>query len=91
MRIDIANLSLHCHAEPGNLYILRLAEHLQKIIPHVLVSIIRDEDIHNGYIFTSNMSHTKNAFDMMSFVFVIYLCRMPFSFMCCSLVIGFKQ
>jgi hypothetical protein len=62
---DVANLSLHCPADPEDRFIIILAEHLQKIIPHVLVTIIRDEDIHNGYIFTSNMSHTKNAYDLL--------------------------
>ena len=63
--VDIANLRLHCPADPDDRFIIILAEHLQKIIPHVLVTIIRDEDIHNGYIFTSNMSHTKNAYDLL--------------------------
>ena len=63
--VEIANLSLHCPADPEDRFIIILAEHLQKIIPHVLVTIIRDEEIHNGYIFTSNMSHTKNAYDLL--------------------------
>jgi hypothetical protein len=62
---DVANLSLLAPADPDDRFIIILAEHLQKIIPHVLVTIIRDEDIHNGYIFTSNMSHTKNAYDLL--------------------------
>ena len=53
--MDIANLSLLAPADPDDRIIISLAAHLQKIIPHALVTIIRDEDIHNGYIFTSNM------------------------------------
>jgi hypothetical protein len=62
---NIGNFSLHCPADPGDNYIMSLAEHLQKNIPHSSISIIRDEDVHNGYIFTSNTSHTKNAYDVL--------------------------
>ena len=58
--VDIANLSLHTPTDHGNDYILSLASHLRKIMPHALITIIRDEDINNGYIFTSNDAGKKN-------------------------------
>jgi hypothetical protein len=63
--LNIGNLSLHCPYDSDDNYIIPLAEHLQKNIPHSSVSIIRDEDVHNGYIFTSNTSHTENAYDVL--------------------------
>jgi hypothetical protein len=43
-------------------HLLPVAREVQKLIPDSIVTIIRDEDIHNGRIFTSNGS---NAFDIL--------------------------
>jgi hypothetical protein len=49
---NIENFSMVNHPpDPDDVSILTLAEHLRKTRPDSLVSIIRDEDIHNGYIF----------------------------------------
>jgi hypothetical protein len=66
---DIDSYSI---GDPGDQYIISLATHLRKAIPHSSVTIIKDEDIHNGYIFTSNNNNisststatTSNAYDM---------------------------
>ena len=63
--LNIENFSIHCIEDPGDHYIIPLAEHLQKNIPHASISIIRDEDVHNGYIFMSNTSRTENAYDVL--------------------------
>ena len=36
-------------------------------MPHALITIIRDEDIHNGYIFTANNDGKKlnNVYDLL--------------------------
>ena len=52
---------------------ISLATHLRKAIPHSSVTIIKDEDVHNGYIFTSNNNNisrtrtatTSNVYDML--------------------------
>lgn len=67
-KLDIGNFSLYCPADPGDQYIIPLAEHLQKNIPRASVTIVRDEDVHNGYIFTSNMSHMENVYDILILV-----------------------
>jgi len=45
--IDIENLTAFTPDDPDDYYIISLAAHLQKAIPHSLVNIIRDEDVHN--------------------------------------------
>jgi hypothetical protein len=58
--IDTENLTAFTPDDPGDDYIISLAAHLQKAIPHSLANIIRDEDVHNGYIFTSNEDNNNN-------------------------------
>jgi hypothetical protein len=64
-----ANISSFSIADPNDQYIASLETHLQKAVPHSLITIIRDEDIHNGYIFTSSNSTSDNkntnAYDML--------------------------
>jgi N,N-dimethylformamidase beta subunit-like protein len=64
-----ANVSSFSIADPNDQYITSLATHLQKAVPHSLITIIRDEDIHNGYIFTPSNSTSDdkntNAYDML--------------------------
>ena len=43
-------------------HLVPLAKELEKIMPSSVITIIRDEDIHNGRIFTSNGT---NAFDIL--------------------------
>jgi hypothetical protein len=48
--------------DPNDKYIISLATHLQKTVTHSSITIIRDEDVHNGYIFTPNeSSDNKNS------------------------------
>jgi hypothetical protein len=67
--IDIKNLTAFTPDDPGDGFIIPLAAHLQRAIPHSLVNIIRDEDVHNGYIFTPGNSASDNkntnAYDML--------------------------
>lgn len=63
--LNIGNFSLHCPADPGDQYIIPLAEHLQKNIPHSSVTIIKDEDVHNGYIFAPNTFQMVNVYDVL--------------------------
>jgi hypothetical protein len=58
--MDKARLDFLTPADPDDQFIMRLAAHLQMVNPHALVTIIRDEDIHNGYIFTANNNGMKN-------------------------------
>jgi hypothetical protein len=59
-KMDQAKLSFLTPADPDDQIIIRLVTHLQKVNPHALITIIRDEDIHNGYIFTTNNDGKKN-------------------------------
>lgn len=75
--VNTTNFTLsYSISDPGDRYIVSLATHVQKAIPHSLISITRDEDIHNGYIFTSSKNKspdnsssttttTANAYDML--------------------------
>jgi Bacterial Ig domain len=57
---DTRNITLFT-TTPIDQTIINLAEHLGKIIPNnALLSIIRDEDIHNGYIFNSGNTTTTS-------------------------------
>ena len=67
-KLSTTNLSSYSIANPDDRYILSLAAHLQRNIPNSSIAIIRDEDIHNGYIFTNNNSSVNksaNAYDML--------------------------
>ena len=61
--LDIENLTAFTPDDPDDYYIISLAAHLQKAISHSLVNIIRDEDVHNGYIFASNDDNNNNDND----------------------------
>jgi hypothetical protein len=53
--IEIKNLTVLTPEDPDDEKIIFLADHLRKIRPNnALLTIIRDEDIHNGYIFNSD-------------------------------------
>ena len=60
MRRWIKQNEIFTPADPDDQIIIRLVAHLQKVNPHALITIIRDEDIHNGYIFTTNNDGKKN-------------------------------
>jgi hypothetical protein len=60
--IDMKNLTIFTPRDPGDNPIIDLAEHLRKSIPNnASVSIIDDEDIHNGYIFNSDNINTAGS------------------------------
>ena len=65
--MDLAKLDFLTPADPDDQYIITLVAHLQKVMPHALITIIRDEDIHNGYIFTANNDGKKlnNVYDLL--------------------------
>jgi hypothetical protein len=57
--LDMRNLTVFTPPDPDDNPIIDLAEHLRKTIPNnASVSIIADEDIHNGYIFNSDNTST---------------------------------
>jgi hypothetical protein len=58
--MDLAKLNFLTPADPDDHFVLTLAAHLQQVMPSSSVTIIRDEDIHNGYIFTTNNDGKKN-------------------------------
>jgi hypothetical protein len=59
--VDIENLSMFTPTDPDDKKIIYLADHLRKIMPNnALVNIIRDEDIHDGYIFNSTPANEDN-------------------------------
>jgi len=60
-KMDQAKIDFLTPADPDDQIIIRLVAHLQKVNPHALITIIRDEDIHNGYIFTTNNYGKKNS------------------------------
>ncbi|HJT50190.1 MAG TPA: N,N-dimethylformamidase beta subunit family domain-containing protein [Nitrososphaeraceae archaeon] len=47
-------------SDPEKKHLIPLAKEIEKVVPNSLITVIRDEDIHYGRIFTSNGS---NAFD----------------------------
>ena len=71
--VSTTDIDSYSISDPGDQYIISLATHLRKVIPHASVTIIKDEDIHNGYIFTSNNNGisknstgtTSNVYDML--------------------------
>src|SRR5689334_13590898 len=67
-KLSTTNLTSYSIADPDDRYILSLRDHLQRNIPNSSIEIIRDEDIHNGYIFTNNNSSVNkgaNVYDML--------------------------
>jgi hypothetical protein len=65
-KMDQAKLDFFTPADPDDQFVISLVAHLQKVNPHALITIIRDEDIHNGYIFTTNNSKTNdNIYDLL--------------------------
>jgi hypothetical protein len=59
--VDIENLSMFIPTDPDDENIIYVADHLRKIMPNnALVSIIRDEDIHDGYIFNPTPANQDN-------------------------------
>jgi hypothetical protein len=59
-KMDQAKLDFVTPDIPEDQFITTLVTHLQKVNPHALITIIRDEDIHNGYIFTTSTDGEKN-------------------------------
>jgi hypothetical protein len=63
--ININNLTIFSPADPDNEPIITLGNHLQNLMPDYTISVIRDEDIHNGYIFVTGQDNSQNAYDML--------------------------
>ena len=59
--VSTTDIDSYSISAPGDQYIISLATHLRKAIPHSSVTIIKDEDVHNGYIFTSNNNNISSS------------------------------
>jgi prepilin-type processing-associated H-X9-DG protein len=61
--IDIKNLTIFSPPDPDNRKIVGFGTHLQKLMPNNIITIIRDEDIHNGNILLKGTE--RNVYDML--------------------------
>ena len=57
---DLDMLTARVPFDPDRDYFLNFTEHVKEFVPNATVSIIRDEDVHHGYIFRPDGS---NAYD----------------------------
>ena len=57
-----SNLTALIPSDPYHRYLTQLVDVVRRAEPYAILSIIRDEDVHDGYLFTSNRS---NAYDLL--------------------------
>lgn len=60
------NLSEYSQIDMYNSHVITLYNHIKNhTSPNARITIIKDQDIHNGYIFSDNGRKEKNAFDLL--------------------------